>query len=53
MGRKALLVSGVLASLLYLGTDVLAALLYEGYSYTDQTVSELSAIGSPTRHLVV
>jgi hypothetical protein len=53
MDRKALLASGVLASLLYLGSDVLAALLREGYSYTDQTVSELSAIGSPTRLLVV
>jgi Protein of unknown function (DUF998) len=53
MARKALLLSGVLASLLYVGTDILAAMLYEGYSYTDQTVSELFAIGSPTRPLVV
>src|SRR5512134_2127021 len=53
MVRKGLLVSGILASLLYVGTDVIAAMLYEGYSYTDQTVSELSAIGSPTRPLVV
>jgi hypothetical protein len=29
--------------------DVAASLLYDGYSYIDQTVSELSAIGSPTR----
>jgi len=52
MARKTLLICGILASLLYVGTDILAAMLYEGYSYTDQTVSELSAIGAPTRPLV-
>ena len=31
--------------------DALAASLYDGYSYTDQTISELSAIGAPTRPL--
>jgi hypothetical protein len=53
MARKALLVCGLLASLLYVGTDVFAALRYEGYSYVAQAVSELSAIGAPTRALVV
>ena len=53
MVRKVLLVCGILASLLYVGADILASMLYEGYSYTDQTVSELSAIGAPTRPLVV
>lgn len=53
MGRRALLVCGVLSSLLYVGTDVLAARLYEGYSYAGQTISELFAIGAPTRSLVV
>jgi hypothetical membrane protein len=53
MARKGLLVCGVLASLLYVGTDMLAALRNDGYSYTAQTVSELFAIGSPTRPLVV
>ena len=53
MARKALLACGILASLLYVGTDILAAMRYEGYSYTDQTVSELFAIGSPTRPLAV
>jgi hypothetical protein len=28
--------------------DIVASLLYDGYSYTDQTISELSAIGAPT-----
>jgi EamA domain-containing membrane protein RarD len=33
--------------------DLLASLRYEGYSYADQTISELSAIGAPTRSLWV
>jgi hypothetical protein len=48
---KVLLVCGILSSLLYIGTDILASLLYEGYSYTSQQVSELSAVGAPTRQL--
>ena len=44
---------GALSSLLYAGADVLAAMRYEGYSYASQTISELSAIGAPTRTLVV
>jgi uncharacterized membrane protein (DUF2068 family) len=52
MARKALLACGVLSSLLYVGTDLLGAMRYEGYSYADQTISELSAIGAPTRPLV-
>src|SRR5215204_7034416 len=51
--RKVLLVCGILAPLLYFATDILATILYEGYSYTDQTISELFAIGAPTRPLVV
>lgn len=41
----------MLSSLLYIGTDILAGCLYEGYSFSSQQVSELSAIGSPTRKL--
>jgi hypothetical protein len=50
---KALLVCGILSSLLYVGTDILAAMQYEGYSYINQAISELSAIGAPTRPLWV
>lgn len=49
--RKVLLGCGVAATLLYLGMDLLAASRYDGYSYTDQTISELSAVGAPTRSL--
>ncbi|MGH2608480.1 MAG: DUF998 domain-containing protein [Tepidiformaceae bacterium] len=33
----------------YVAMDIVASLAYEGYSYPDQTISELSAIGAPTR----
>jgi hypothetical protein len=49
MTRKILLVCGIISSVLYIGTDILAAAIYKGYSYTAQQVSELSAIGAPTR----
>jgi hypothetical protein len=51
--RKALLLCGILSSLLYIGTDILAAMQWRGYSYTSQAVSELMAIGAPTRPLTV
>jgi len=51
MARKVLLVCGILSSLLYVVMNFIAAVQYEGYSSTSQTVSELSAIGAPTRPL--
>jgi Protein of unknown function (DUF998) len=51
MARKILLVCGILSSLLY-GT-MIEAIGFEGYSPLSQTVSELSAIGTPTRALWV
>jgi hypothetical protein len=48
---KLLLICGILASVLYISTDIFAATQYKGYSYLDQAVSELSAIGAPTRPL--
>lgn len=53
MVRKVLLVCGILSSLLYVATVVLAAMRWEGYSSTSQTVSELIAINAPTTPLVV
>lgn len=49
--QSALLACGVTSFLLYVAMDAVAALRYDGYSYTDQTISELSAIGAPTRSL--
>jgi hypothetical protein len=49
MIRKVLLACGLLAALIYVGSDIVAALRWEGYSYTAQSVSELRAIDAPTR----
>jgi hypothetical protein len=51
MARKALLVCGILSSLLYVAMNVFVAMQWKGYSSASQTVSELSAIGASTRPL--
>jgi Protein of unknown function (DUF998) len=53
MARKALLVCGIVSSLLYVAMNVFVPMQGEGYSSASQTVSELSAIGAPTRPLWV
>lgn len=47
--RKVLLACGIAAPVVYIAADVAASMLLEGYSYVDQVVSELSAVGAPTR----
>ena len=49
MGRKLLLVCGILSPVLYAISDLLAGKRWEGYSFRDQTISELGAIGAPTQ----
>ena len=51
--QKILVICGILSSVLYIVMNILGAVLYEGYSSVSQTVSELSAIGAPTRPLWV
>ena len=51
--RKIFLVCGVLSSLLYVAMNVFVPMQWQGYSSASQTVSELSAIGAPTRPLWV
>ncbi len=53
MLRKILLGAGIFSSALWVAMDIVAALRYAGYNYTDQTFSELSAIDAPTRPLIV
>ncbi len=53
MVRKILLGCGILASLFYAGMTVFVPMQFEGYNSASQTVSELSAIGAPTRPLWV
>ena len=53
MVRKILLGCGIVSSVLYVATVVLAPRRWEGYSSSSQTVSELFAINAPTSGLVV
>lgn len=53
MARSVLLGCGIVSSLLYAGMNVFVAMRWEGYSSTWQAISELSAIGAPTRPLWV
>jgi hypothetical protein len=47
--RKAPLVCGIASSLLYVGVDLLAAVLHPEYhSFRTQALSELTAVGAPT-----
>jgi hypothetical protein len=48
--RQALLACGILYAVLYpIVNDMLAAAMYDGYSRMSQAVSELSAVGAPSR----
>lgn len=47
--QRPLLICGILSSLLYVAMNIVVAALYPGYNSASQTVSELSAIGTPTR----
>ncbi len=51
--HKIFLLCGLLSSLLYVGTDILASNLWVGYDYVSQAFSELNAIGAPTRAMVL
>lgn len=53
MARKLLLGCGILSSAVYVSADVLGSLHWQGYSVANQTVSELAAIGSPSREIVM
>ena len=51
MLQKALLLSGLASSLVYAAVNVAVPMTWDEYSIANQTVSELSAIGAPTRAL--
>jgi hypothetical protein len=51
--RRILLFSGVVSSVWYVATDVIASLRYPGYSYADQQISELMAVEAPTRSFMI
>lgn len=50
---KLLLICGILYPLLYIFADILGTLIYEGYDYTSQNISEILALGSPARPVVL
>ena len=51
--NRRLLLAGVVAVGAYALGDLLSGLLYDGYSFRDQAISELTAIGSPVRPLML
>jgi len=51
--KRILLICGILSSLLYVTATILGAIRWDGYSSTNQTVSELIAINAPSAPLVV
>ena len=53
MTTKGLLVAAIASVAVYGLGDLASGLLYDGYSYKDQWISELSAFGSPVRPLMV
>lgn len=53
VSRDACLLAGPLSSLLYLGMNLFFPRAFAGYDPASQTVSELSAVGVPTRPLWV
>jgi hypothetical protein len=53
VSRRILLVCGILSSLWYVVLNIFVPTMYDGYSMASFTVSELSAIGAPTRILWV
>jgi hypothetical protein len=51
--KKVLLICGIVSSVVYVAVNMYVPAQYPGYQIASQTVSELSAIGAPTRTLWV
>jgi hypothetical protein len=51
IAARLFLACGAASGALYVALDAIAALRYDGYSYKSQTISELSAVGAPTRSM--
>jgi hypothetical protein len=50
---RTLLIGGIVGAGLYAVGDLISGLVYDGYSFKDQAISELTAIGAPSRGLMV
>jgi hypothetical membrane protein len=51
--KRILIAAGIAAVVLYGIGDLVSGLLYQGYSWRDQAISELPAFGSPVRPLMM
>ena len=49
--QKALLLCGIISSVWYIGMNLFVPLYFPGYNSASRVISELSAVGSPTRQL--
>lgn len=49
--RKSLLVCGILSAIVYIAANIIVPAQWDAYDWMSQTVSELSAVGAPTRAL--
>ena len=50
--QRALLMCGVVSTVLYILIDLIGGLNYDGYSFANQAISELGAIGAPSKPIV-
>lgn len=50
---KFMLICGILAQLFWIGADIIASIMYKNYSFLHQAISELTAIGSPVKSLLM
>ena len=53
MTNKVLLICGIVSSVLYVALNIFVSMQWPSYNSASQTVSELSAVGAPTRSLWV
>ncbi len=53
MTNKVLLICGIVSSVLYVALNIFVPMQWPAYNSASQTVSELSAVGAPTRSLWV
>src|SRR4029079_17496045 len=50
--RRVLVWGGVLSLPLYVATDAIGGMRYEGYNFSSRAISELMAVGAPSKALV-
>jgi hypothetical protein len=51
--RQLLFLCGILSSAVFISADIISAAAWKGYSYSSQAISELMAIGAPSRPVAV